>query len=139
MIQVLIQRYKVTDNYSLGHCFVQENGKTEYIGASIERGWKDNANNISCVPKGVYPLKYEWSDKFKRNLWELYDVPNRSECKFHVANYWRQLNGCIALGKYHEDIDYDGDPDVADSSKTLDKLHKALQDKINVTVKIVDL
>lgn len=136
---VLVERYKVTYNYSLGHCYVIDNGKFEYIGCSLERGWRNNQNQVSCVPVGKYRLIYEKSPKFNRYLWELYDVPNRQECKFHVANYWKQLNGCIALGKYHEDINYDNDPDVADSKNTLEKLHKALENKTNVKIIIRDI
>lgn len=31
-------------------------------------------------------------------VWELKDVPNRSECKFHSAGTVYDLQGCIALG-----------------------------------------
>lgn len=127
MKEVIVCRFKVTDNYSLGHCYVKhEDGIVEYIGASIERGWRDNQSNISCVPKGKYELKLEKSDRFRKKLWELYGVPNRSECKFHSANYWRQLNGCIALGVKHKDIDGDGDPDITSSRDTMKKFHKAM-------------
>ena len=115
------------DNYSLGHCFIiDENCNKHLIGVSLERGWKDNQKRISCVPDGIYNLKLEHSNKFKRELWELYVVPNRSECKFHAANYWRQLNGCIALGNKHKDIDGDGDPDVTSSRIAMARFHKAL-------------
>jgi len=53
-------------------------------------------------------------------------VPNRRECKFHSANYSRQLNGCIALGKQRVDLDKDGYLDVSDSVKTMQILHKEL-------------
>lgn len=125
---VKINRFKITDNYSLGHCYIQhENGTTEYIGCSIERGWRNNQARVSCVPEGEYQLKLEYSPRFRKKLWELYGVPNRSECKFHAANYWRQLNGCIALGNKHIDIDGDGDPDVTSSRNTMKKFHKAME------------
>ena len=131
MKEVIVVRYKVTDNYSLGHCFVRhEDGVTDYVGASMERGWRNNQNNISCVPKGTYTLKLEYSPRFRKKLWELYGVPNRTECKFHVSNYWNQLNGCIALGKYHKDIDGDGDPDVVSSGPTMKKFHEMMSGEL---------
>ena len=43
MKKVKIYRYKVTNNYSLGHCFVKhESGIADYVGASLERGWRNN-------------------------------------------------------------------------------------------------
>ena len=131
MKDVIINRFKVKDNYSLGHCYIKhESGEIEYIGCSLERGWQDNQKRISCVSEGIYPLVFEYSNRFNRMLWELKNVPNRAECKFHPANYWRQLNGCIALGTKHLDIDGDGDPDITSSRKTILKFHKAMG-KIN--------
>tara|TARA_R110002124_G_scaffold281430_1_gene455703 strand:- start:62317 stop:62748 length:432 start_codon:yes stop_codon:yes gene_type:complete len=128
MKKVIINRFKITSNYTLGHCYIEHSpDNIEYIGCSLERGWKDNQSNISCVPEGNYDLKLEYSPKFKKDLWELYGVPNRAECKFHAANYWRQLDGCIALGNKHIDIDGDGDPDVTSSKITMDKFHKAME------------
>lgn len=127
MKTVLINRFKITDKYTLGHCYIKhENNSVEYIGVTMERGWLNNQNNISCVPEGVYDLKLEYSPKFRKDLWELYGVPNRSECKFHAANYWRQLNGCIALGVKHKDIDGDGDPDITSSRDTMKKFHNSM-------------
>ena len=124
MKEVIIHRYRVEHNYSLGHCYIQhKDGIVEYVGVTLERGWRNNQNSISCVPEGTYTLKLEWSPRFRKMLWELYGVPNRSECKFHAANYWRQLNGCISLGNKHKDIDGDGDPDVTSSRNAMKLFH----------------
>ena len=137
MKKVVINRFKITSNYSLGHCYiVHPSGDSEYVGCSLERGWKDNQKRVSCVPEGTYPLKLEHSNRFKKDLWELYDVPNRSECKFHAANYWRQLNGCIALGNKHIDIDGDGDTDVTSSRTTMKKFHQMMAGQSQSEVKI---
>lgn len=142
-LKVIVERFKVEDNYSLGKCYIQIDNVKHYIGCSLERGWQDNKKNISCVPAGEYKLKHEYSGKFKKKLWELYGVPGRSECKFHVANFWRQLNGCIALGYKHIDIDGDGDPDVTNSGIVMEIFHKimriALDNKVKVKVLIVDI
>lgn len=137
MKTILIYRYRVRDNYSLGQCFIKhESGIIDYIGATLERGWKDNQSNISCVPKGEYELRLEHSPKFRKKLWELYGVPNRAECKLHAANYWRELNGCIALGVKHRDIDGDRVPDVTSSKPTMKKLHEAMTgDRAKIIIK----
>lgn len=124
--KVIVNRFKITDDYSLGQCYIKFPDQTIYVGATLERGWRNNQSNVSCVPPGTYPLKLEYSPRFRKDLWELYDVPGRAECKFHAANYWRQLNGCIALGVKHIDIDGDGDPDVTSSRNTMKKFHMYL-------------
>lgn len=127
MKEVIIDRFKVTHNYSLGVCYIKhEDGSVDYVGKTLERGWRDNKSSVSCVPAGVYSLKLEHSPRFKERLWELYGIPNRSECKFHAANYWRQLNGCIALGNKHVDIDGDGDVDVTSSRTVMKKFHEIM-------------
>ena len=127
MKQVIIDRFKITHNYSLGTCYVKhEDGSVDYVGKTLERGWRDNKSRVSCVPAGVYSLKLEHSPRFRKKLWELYGVPNRSECKFHAANYWRQLNGCIALGNKHVDIDGDGDVDITSSRTVMKKFHEIM-------------
>jgi len=137
MTEVLIERFKIEDNYTLGDCYVSDTkGCMNHIGVSLERGWLNNKSNISCVPEGTYKLKLEYSPRFDKFLWELYGVPKRSECKFHAANYWRQLNGCIALGEKHVDIDGDSDLDITKSKKTMKAFHKAMRgEEATVTIK----
>lgn len=140
MKTVIIERFKITNNYTLGHCYIEHSSDNiEYIGVSLERGWRNNQNNISCVPEGIYDLKLEWSPKFRKDLWELYGVPNRSECKFHVANYWKELNGCIALGVKHKDINNDGDPDITSSRITMIKFHEKMSGLSQAKVKIKNI
>lgn len=134
-LQVIINRFKVTNDYSLGHCYIRyEDGSLRFVGCSLERGWRNNQSNVSCVPEGTYPLKYEYSPRFRKKLWELYSVPGRSECKFHAANFWRQLNGCIALGNKHKDIDGDGDPDVTSSRLTMRNFHYFMSNATEASV-----
>lgn len=120
---VLVNRDLMQSDQSLGICYVD----STYVGQSLERGWKDNKNNISCIPEGTYKLVLEYSNRFKKDLWEIKGVPNRAECKFHSANYGFQLNGCIALGEKRVDMNKDGYLDVTSSVLTMNKFHKLLQ------------
>jgi hypothetical protein len=125
-------------NQTLGTCTVyDDSNKPIFTAVSLERGWRDNASNVSCVPLGQYPCVLEYSPRFKKDLWELKNVPNRSECKFHSANYWFQLNGCIALGSSLADINKDGYNDVANSGNTMKKFHEALKGltKVDLVIK----
>lgn len=124
----------------LGQLYVYaENGKELFHCKTLERAWKDNKKNESCVPKGTYPLKFEWSNRFAMYLWELYDVPDRAECKIHASNYWHQLNGCIALGDMHLDINGDGWGDVRNSVKTVLRFHDAMSPFMESTIHIIEL
>lgn len=114
---------------------IDENtGKVAFSCRTLELAWKDNRSNISCVPEGCFPIVFEYSPKFDMKLWELKGVPGRSEAKIHTANYYRQLNGCIAIGDLWLDIDGDGYPDIRNSRKTLERLHSVLEPYQNETL-----
>ena len=132
MKTVVINRDILMDNQTMGVCYIKDDVKSTYVGFSLERGWKNNQNNISCIPEGTYKLVLEYSDRFKKYLWEIKGVPNRAECKFHSANYWHELNGCIALGNKRIDINKDGYPDVTSSVDTMKKFHELLKGETEV-------
>jgi len=117
---LIIDRYSVDKTQAVGNATVLDGkGKPIFNCKSLERGWNNNEKMISCVPKGRYTMKLEWSNRFGANLWELKNVPNRSECKLHSANYWSQLNGCIALGLSLRDINGDGEVDATSSRRAM--------------------
>jgi len=126
---IKIQRYWQDSKQTLGNCTVLGNNDIVlYSGISLERGWMNNQQGISCIPKATapYSVELEMSSRFKKDLWEIKGVPNRSECKFHAANYWHQLNGCVALGMALADINKDGYLDVTSSGLAMKAFHKAL-------------
>jgi len=126
-------------NQTLGKCTVyDECNKPIFSALSLERGWRNNENRVSCVPLGNYTTVLEYSNRFEMDLWELKNVPNRSECKFHSANYWYQLNGCIALGRTLVDINNDDYQDVTSSKSTMKDFHKALKGETQVDLIITD-
>jgi len=129
MKKVVIYRNNYLGPEILGHLLVFEDNS---IGGSrlifecktLELEWKNNDNNLSCVPTGFYNLVFEKSAKFNRYLWELKGVPNRTEAKIHVANYYTQIQGCIAVGDMHTQINADNIPDVRNSTATLKIKHQ---------------
>ena len=137
---ITIHRDIVSKEQSMGVCYVTDaRGNILLKTDTIERGWLNNRKRVSCIPEGSYPVRLEWSNRFKKELWEIYEVPNRSECKFHAANYARQLNGCIALGNGRADIDKDGNLDVLNSKATMKKFHAALDGEKEVILKIINI
>ncbi len=123
----LIRDTKVTNKATLGTCYVLNNNRCIFKSESLERAWVDNQIGISCLPEGVFDLELEYSHKFKKLLWEIKGAEPRTECKFHAANYWMQLNGCIALGQNRRHIDRDSIPDVTNSRYTMSLFHKAME------------
>ena len=126
-MKVILQRYKEDENQSTGTLTVLDhNGWPVFSAPCIERGDRNNQVRVSNVPPGTYPLILEHSPRFKTKLYELKNVPGRSECKIHASNYWDELNGCISPGAYLTDLNKDGYQDVARSRNTLDAFHRVM-------------
>ena len=124
---LIIDRLAVDKTQAVGVATVlNAKGKPIFTCKSLERGWNNNERMISCVPKGRYTIKLEWSNRFGANLWELKNVPNRSECKLHSANYWHELNGCLALGLSLRDINGDGEVDATSSRRAMKDFTRAM-------------
>ena len=124
---IRIHRINQDKNQTLGTCTVLDhNNKLVFTSLSLERGWRNNENRVSCYPAGIFTVKLEYSDRFKKMLWEVKNVPGRSECKFHAANYWAQLEGCTALGLRVRDLNKDNYDDITHSGDTMAEFHLAL-------------
>jgi hypothetical protein len=124
---IKVHRFWQDKNQSSGTCVIlNEDLFPLFSSLSLERGWQDNKTMVSCVPIGTYKLVKEYSSRFKQDLWELKGVPGRSECKFHAANYWSQLNGCIALGLRAKKINSDTYIDITASGETMKAFHEEL-------------
>jgi len=117
------------------------NNKLKYECKCLELPYKNNEKKISCVKPGTYPIVLEYSPAFKMNLWELKNVPNRSESKIHIANYVTELEGCIAPGLEQKDINGDGLVDNVNSRIAFNKIMDITKDfkygTITINTKVV--
>jgi len=132
MKHVTVLRDFKTKEVIYGNLFVVENGEIIFRCKTIE-------NLSKACPSGKFPLKLEYSPRFKMNLWEVYETPGRSEIKIHTANYWQQLDGCIGIGQKHQDINKDGVMDIALSKAALSEFHSAMADIKESFITVVDV
>lgn len=118
--------------------------KDEMLCKSMELPWKDNQRSISCIPEGSYTVTKEPpipandpQGRKPRDYWHFrfHDVPKRSGVLIHKITYVKDLQGCIGVGLDFKDWNRDGVPDMADSTKALEKLVKTLPDKFTLTIK----
>ena len=73
---------------------------------TLEKPWRDNHRNISCIPAISYNVRTTESHRFQKPLFEVVNVPRRSGIRIHPANWQADLEGCIAPG---EAVGYPGD------------------------------
>jgi len=113
---VTLVRFPRNGNQTEGIMIVNANGWKCY---TIELPWINNKRNVSCIPPGRYRVEWTESRRFKKYTYQIMDVPGRSGIRFHVANYARELEGCIGTGMARHDIDKDGAIDVINSKTAL--------------------
>lgn len=86
---------------------------------TLERPWKGNQVNISCIPKGTYHCSYTFSLSHLNWTYALQSVPGRSGIRIHSANYYLDLEGCIGLGSEYRNINGDSEVDIINSKITV--------------------
>jgi len=65
---------------------------------TLEPSWKENKKDESCIPEGVYSLEPYYSPE-NGGCFEIKDVPERTLIRVHIANWVRDTDGCICIGK----------------------------------------
>ena len=105
-----LTRFAYLEDCTFGH-LILPTGAHLY---TIERPWLDNEAFVSCIPEGTYPLEWDATGRIQ-DVPRLMDTQPRTQINIHVANYARELHGCIAPG-----LGYDlGKRMVTDSTKAM--------------------
>ena len=91
--ELTIERKLSSANCTMGYLIAAG----QVICYTLELPWKDNSNDISCIPVGTYDgiLRYDKTDGWRI---QLENVPNRTGVQIHMGNYTRQIEGCILVG-----------------------------------------
>ena len=96
MKKLTLIRTEHAEGFTRGQLFKQI-GEDPWL-YTIERPWRNNEPNISCIPVGIYRIVYGRYNKGNYPCYEIPNVEGRSLIKIHIANRARELRGCIAVG-----------------------------------------
>ncbi len=101
MDRLTIDRNDSTDQGTLGDATLHNvAGVLLWSAFSLELPWRDNAPYVSCVPPGIYVAKVVPSSHFGYPVYQLIDVPGRTDCDLHDGNW----AGDVSLG-YRTDVE----------------------------------
>jgi hypothetical protein len=97
---VKLLRLKRSDQGTLGMVLFED-----FKCYSLELPWRNNRQNISCIPSGIYQVEIRISPKYGKVYW-VKNVPDRSWILIHSGNwagdrnkgYRTHVNGCILFG-----------------------------------------
>lgn len=141
--RLILQRIRFRKDQPTGGLFFWQEStvKVTPLGLQcLELPWKANEPRVSCIPSGVYPMKWTFSPKFNRKTWELRNVKDRTAIRIHAGNYagphLTDSLGCILPCLKWDDINDDGVMDGTSSKRALALLEDRLKPYENAGVYI---
>ena len=123
-----LKRLHRTDKSTIGELTID--GKFEcYTLEDIERDVKIKSE--TAIPKGTYKVIINQSNRFKRLMPLLLNVPNFEGVRIHAGNTNHDTEGCILVGRTRG-VDF-----IGQSRKAYDSLFKKMQEaKEDITLTI---
>lgn len=146
-MEIILKRTTFTDNSTIGELKVANPNGLGYHAFSIEDVDRelhqtDNLTKIksikvhgkTAIPYGRYRVIVSYSNRFKKYLPELLDVPGWAGVRIHAGNTSADTEGCILPG-FSKTTDF-----VGESRKAFDALFKLIKEaekkeKIYITIK----
>lgn len=95
---------------------------------TLEKPFKFNERNVSCIPEGTYKCKKGQNSKGV-NVIHVLNVPNRSAIQIHIANTLNDISGCIGVGKY-----VTSSKTLINSRTTFEKIYNDLDNEFELTI-----
>jgi hypothetical protein len=127
-MQITVKRLHKTNTSTIGELLIDGIFQC-YTLEDTERPVK--IKNETAIPKGTYKVIINQSNRFKRLLPLLLNVPNYEGVRIHSGNTNHDTEGCILVGQTR------GDNYVGQSRKAFDKLFKKMQTAKDITITIL--
>jgi len=126
-MKLLLKRIHRTNNSTIGELFID--GKFEcYTLEDIERDVK--VKSETAIDKGTYKVILSMSNRFKKVMPLLLNVPKFEGIRIHSGNTNHDTEGCILVGTSRSK-DF-----IGNSRKAFDSLMKKLKDEKEITITI---
>jgi hypothetical protein len=145
-MELFINRTEYTQHSTVGNlyvkstdlkprCFTLEDAYREVAGQPVST-WK--VPGRTAIPAGRYEVIINWSDRFKRQMPLLLNVPGFEGVRIHVGNSDKDVEGCIALGGTHDRPDFIGDSHQAWGLFYIELQSYTRYEKVYLTIKSVN-
>lgn len=101
-MEILLKRHTFTDDYTVGDLFIDG----EFVCNTIEdkvrvlKSEKDKVYGRTAIPSGIYRVVIDYSNRFKKFLPHILDVPFFEGIRMHSGNSANDSLGCIIVGEY---------------------------------------
>ena len=116
--RVTLRRVEFGPDYALGVLEIPRDGAAPLRYSTMERSWRGNRGNVSCVPTGDYPCAILSSPRYGlRYHLDPDAILPRTHILFHAGNWPRNTQGCILPGMSAGHLE--GERAVLDSTRAL--------------------
>jgi hypothetical protein len=136
-MKMVIERNLYSKKQTTGKMTVYDaKGKVIFSCFTLELADNGNKKRISCIPAAEYTVKKRTSQKYG-NHFHIQDVPNRDFILIHTGNFYYEILGCVLVGDTLADVNKDGERDVLNSKKTMNKLLEIMPNSFKLEIKKV--
>lgn len=132
MTTITLQRVAQTDKLTQG-VFIMDGVA---FAVTLELPWRNNAQDISCIPAGTYEAFYRLSPQRGYHVWQLIDVPGRTYVQIHKGTTTAHTKGCIIVAEQFEE--YNGRFAVFRSSKGFNELMEKTKGLTRIRLRVID-
>lgn len=127
-MKLTLHRFHYDPDYTVGRlhingeyqCFTLEDAVREIPGQPV-RQWK--IQDRTAIPSGTYDVALTYSQRFRRILPLLRDVPGFTGVRIHTGNSSANTEGCILVGQ-----DYNGGDWIDKSRLAFGPLYERMAD-----------
>lgn len=137
-MKIEVNRIFKASTYTIGELSVNDN----YLCDTLEDRVRPEGEKIygeTAIPAGTYTVILSYSNRFKKVMPEIQNVPNFTGVRIHCGNSSKDTEGCLLVGKW------DGKTEnwISDSKNSYNKLYPLLEEafnkKENITITIKDI
>lgn len=103
-MKIIVERFQFSNKSTIGtlttdkfSCFTLED---------CDRYLEDGGEKIdgqTAIPRGTYRVIIDYSNRFKRDLPRLLDVPKFEGIRIHCGNTAEDTHGCLLVGSTYEE------------------------------------
>lgn len=135
---IIVNRIFKASTYTIGELSVNN----KYLCDTLEDRVRPEGEKVygeTAIPAGTYTVILSYSNRFKKTMPEILNVPNFSGIRIHCGNSSKDTEGCLLVGKW------DGKTEnwISDSKNSYNKLYSLLEEafnkKENITITIKDI
>lgn len=136
MVEMRLKRTHLNPNCTIGLlyinkqivCFTLEDKVREIPDTPVE-AWK--VPKETAIPKGEYKVSLNYSNRFKKVLPILHEVPGFTGIRIHSGNSHSDTEGCILVGNATNHTDF-----VSDSRAAMRRVMELLEGQSDITIKV---